>query len=308
MFDQSLQSQGSRTADEIATHNVIQHSALFVTNNLFIEQTLLSSLPLPLSDPPPNPLGGKTLIVDAKQPGCFALPSEALAQATGQDQIFVRPGTYEDRLVITERPIYLIGAGRDLVTIFYRKSGPCYLQRVSGGQISGITFRYVGSDQHSALNILDSVCTISQCRATEGLLSGVVIYGPDCRPTLQGNEVCHNRESGIFSFAGAQPYLRENVCFGNHHFGIAVRDEHTRPDVIKNICRNNMLSGLLLFSLGEALILDNTFEMNAHWGIVMTPDSQSTPEPEKLPHSNTFTDNPRGEYTITTEPLTDIGR
>jgi hypothetical protein len=248
------------------------------------------------------------LIVDANQPECFALPSEALNQAESTDQVFIRPGMYEDRLVITERPIYLIGAGRDQVTIFSRRSGPCYLQRVSGGQITGITFRYVGSDQHSAMNILDSTCTISHCRAMEGLLSGVVIYGPDCRPTLLENEICYNRESGLFSFAGAQPYLRENQCFGNHHFGIAARDQETRPDIIKNVCRDNMLSGLLLFSHAQALILKNTFEQNAHWGAVLTPDSEPTPKAEELPQSNTFTDNPRGEYTITSEPLADIGR
>ena len=264
--------------------------------------------PPPLSEIPPNPLGGKTLIVASNQADCFALPSEALSVAEANDQIFIQPGTYEDRLVITERPIHLTGAGRDQVTIFSRRSGPCYLQRVSGGKISGITFRYVGSDQHSALNILDSTCTIAHCRATEGLLSGVVVYGPDCRPTLQGNEICNNRESGLFTFAGAQPYLRENDCFGNHHFGMAARDQGTRPDIVNNICRENMLSGLLLFSQAQALILDNTFTMNTHWGAVLTPDCEPTPQAEELSQSNTFKDNPRGDWTITTQPLTDIGR
>ena len=262
----------------------------------------------PLHESPPNRLGGKTLVVDREKVGCFKLPSEAIAKAEEHDQIVIRPGIYEDRVVITDRQIYLLGAGRDHVTIFSRRSGPCYLQRVSGGQITGLTFRYVGSDQHSALNILDSTCTISHCRATEGLLSGVVIYGPDCRPTLLENEICYNRESGIFAFAGAQPYLRENQCFGNHHFGIAARDQGTRPDIIKNICRDNMLSGLLLFSKSQALILDNTFEQNAHWGAVLTPDSEPTPKAGELLQSNTFTNNPRGEFTITSEPLADIGR
>ena len=268
----------------------------------------LSAEHSPLHEPPPNPFGGRTLIVDVDHPDCFTLPSEALAHAQQDDQIIIRPGVYEDRLVLIERTIHLVGAGRDQVTIFNRRSGPCYLQRVSGGQISGITFRYVGSDQHSALNILDSACTISHCRATEGVLSGVVIYGPDCRPTLLDNEISHNRESGIFSFAGAQPYLRENTCFGNHHFGMAARDEGTRPDMIKNICRGNMLSGILLFHFAKALILENTCEENAHWGIVLTPDCETTPKSEDLPQSNHLAHNPRGAYTLTTEPLADIGR
>lgn len=262
----------------------------------------------PLAEPPANPHGGKTLIVDATNTDGFSLPSEAVKAAGPDDSIFIHPGVYEDRLVITDQPIHLIGAGRDQVTILNRRSGPCYLQRVPSGHISGITFRYVGSDQHSAMNILDSTCSISNCRAQEGLLSGIVLYGPECRPTLTGNEVCHNRESGIFSFAGAQPYLRENDCFGNHHFGIAARDEHTRPDLINNLCRENMLSGILLFSQAQALILDNVCQDNAHWGVVLTPDAHPTPQPEKLQQSNQLEENPRGPYTITTTPLADIGR
>jgi hypothetical protein len=246
--------------------------------------------------------------VDSKDSKCFQLPSDALNNAGPQDYIFVRPGTYEDRLVITDRVIHLIGAGRDQVIIFNRRSGPCYLQRVSSGLITGLTFRYVGSDQHSTINILDSVCTISHCRATEGLLSGVVIYGPDCRPTLINNEISHNRESGIFSFAGAQPYLRENFCIGNHHFGMAARDKGTKPDMVKNSCRENMLSGILLFHFAKALILENTCAENAHWGVVLTPDCETTPTPEDLHRSNALISNPRGAYTITTEPLIDIGR
>ena len=262
----------------------------------------------PLHELPPNPLGGQTLVVDREKAGCFRLPSEAIAKAEEHDQIVIQPGVYEDRVVITDRPINLIGAGRDQVVIFYRRSGPCYLQRVSSGHISGITFRYVGSDQHSALNILDSVCTISQCRLTEGILSGVVLYGPTCRPTLRDNEVCRNRESGIFAFAGAQPYLRNNDCFENHHFGIAARDAGTRPDIIDNLCRNNMLSGILLFHQAQALILNNVCRQNAHWGIALTPDSQPVPQPEELAQSNTLQENPHGPLTITEEPLGEIGR
>ena len=268
----------------------------------------MSSKQLPFEEPPSNPRGGKTLLVDKERPECYPIPSEAIAKAGDNDQIFIRSGIYEDRLVVADRPIHLIGAGRDLVTIFNRRSGPCYLQRVSGGQISGVTFRYVGSDQHSALNILDSVCTISHCRATEGLLSGVVIYGPACRPTLIGNEISHNRESGIFTFAGAQPYLRENSCFQNHHFGIAARDEGTRADMVKNHCQGNMLSGILLFHFAKTLILENTCSRNSHWGIVLTPDCETSPLPEDLRHSNQLDDNPRGAYIITTAPLADIGR
>ncbi len=257
---------------------------------------------------PPNPLGGKTLVVDQSDVDSYPRPSAALKDAEAQDQVFIRPGIYEDRLFVTDKPIHMIGAGRDQVQIFSRRSGPLYLQKVPSGHISGITFRYVGSDQHSAMNILDSSCTISQCRAMEGILSGIVIYGPECRPTLSENEVCSNRESGIFTFGGARPYITKNVCFDNHHFGLAVRDDGSNPDLIKNICNHNMLSGILLFHGAKALVLENTCEQNFHWGIVMTPDSHTSPEQEQLLQANTLTNNPRGALIITHEPLSEIGR
>ena len=101
-----------------------------------------------MTDPPPNPLGGKTLIVDAKNSDSYPRPSAALLDAGEHDQVFIRPGIYEDKVFITGRPIHLVGAGRDEVQIFSRRGGPLYLQQVPSGRISGITFRYVGSDQN----------------------------------------------------------------------------------------------------------------------------------------------------------------
>ena len=263
---------------------------------------------VPLDAPPPNPAGGRTLVVDAADASAYPRPSAALQDAGPYDQIFIKPGRYEDKVFITGRPVFLVGAGRDHVEIFSRRGGPLYLQQVTAGRIAGITFRYVGSDQNSAINILDSSCTITHCRAKEGLLSGVVIYGPNCRPSLIANEVCLNRESGIFAFAGASPYLSHNVCYANHHFGIAVRDADTRPDLVRNLCRDNMLSGVLLFHHAEAMMLNNTCRDNCHWGIVMTPDTKTTPVVEQLAASNDFDQNPRGAMTVTEEPLKEIGR
>jgi len=259
-------------------------------------------------DVPPNPLGGRTLIVDGGNAGAYPRPSAALSDAAERDQVYIRPGIYEDKIFVSDRPVFLIGAGRDRVQIFSRRGGPLYLQRVPSGRIAGITFRYVGSDQHSAMNLLDSSCTVTQCRATEGVLSGVVIYGPQSRAAFLDNEVCHNRESGVFVFAGAQPRVADNRCHSNHHFGIAVRDPGSRPDLVRNRCDANMLSGILLFHHAEALLMDNQATDNQHWGIVMTPDSQSTPTGEQLVQTNRFIPNPRGPVMVTETPLSEIGR
>ncbi len=257
---------------------------------------------------PENPLGGQTFIVGPDTAKHYPLPSEALKKAGPYDQVYILPGIYEDTVFVKERPIQLVGADRDRVQIFYRRGAPVYLQRVSGGNIRGITFRYVGSDQHSVLNILDSSCTISDCRVREGVLSGVVIYGGQCTPSLLRNEVCHNRESGIFCFSGARPLLSQNTCFENHHFGMAARDAGTHPEMSQNTCRDNMLSGILLFHHATGTISENTCHGNSHWGLVATPDCETSPPLGQLSVHNYFQDNVRGELEITNQPLIDIGR
>src|SRR5262249_5717219 len=102
----------------------------------------------PIQEPPPNPFGGRTLIVDAQDPAAYPRPSAALREAGEQDQVFVRAGIYEDKVFIADRPVLLVGEGRDAVQIFSRRGGPLYLQRVPSGRISGLTFLYVGSDEH----------------------------------------------------------------------------------------------------------------------------------------------------------------
>lgn len=261
-----------------------------------------------VTEPPPNPAGGRTLLVDPSHGDCYPLPSAAIEEAGPTDQVFIRPGIYEDKIVVMGRPVRLIGAGRDWVQIFNRRGGPLYLQTIPEGLVTGIWFRYIGSDPHSAVNMLDSTCTVSSCRMTEGILSGIVIYGPQSRPTLSENEVGQNRESGIFIFAGARPYITKNHCHSNHHFGIAVRDPETHPDLVRNLCRDNRLSGMLLFHHAQALVLENVCRDNWHWGVVATPECRSTPALEALDSANDLSSNPRGPIRITGDPLSEIGR
>ncbi len=258
--------------------------------------------------PPPNPNGGNTLIVDPAAAGCYPRPSAALAAAAADDQVFVRPGRYEDKIFVAGRPLRLIGAGRDQVEIYNRRGGPLYLQQVPTGLVQGITFRYIGSDPHSAMNLLDSSPTVTACRVTDGILSGIVIYGPHARPSFVENEVCGNRESGVFVFAGARPYIAKNLCHGNHHFGIAVRDPDSHPDIVRNVCRANHLSGILLFHHAHALLLENDCHDNDGWGLVATPDCVTSPPLQELAQANQFSHNPRGAVNVTEQPLAEIGR
>lgn len=99
-----------------------------------------------------------------------------------------------------------------------------------------------------------------------------------------------------------------NTCRDNHHFGIAVRDPGSRPEVIRNECTGNMLSGMLLFHHAEALLIENVCQRNQHWGLLLTPDARPNPLLEELSSANRLSGNPRGAYALSAQPLADIGR
>jgi len=148
------------------------------------------------TEPPPNSLGGKTLIVDANDGDSYPRPSAALLDAGEHGQAFVRPGIYENKIFITRRPIHLVGVGRDEVQIISRRGGP-----LSPAGPKRSHPRHHVSIRRKRPEFCDKparfLLCCDKCRAAESILSGVVIYGPQSRPTFIKNEVCGNRESGI---------------------------------------------------------------------------------------------------------------
>jgi hypothetical protein len=64
----------------------------------------------------------------------------------------------------------------------------------------------------------------------------------------------------------------------------------------------------LLFHHAEAMLLNNTCQDNCHWGVVTTPDCQTSPPLAQLAASNRLDTNPRGALFITDAPLAEIGR
>ena len=84
----------------------------------------------PLTEPPPNPKGGKTLIVDALDPGAYIRPSAALKDAGDDDQVFIAPASMKTRylsqisrcslwgLVETRCRFTVGGAGRSICNGF----------------------------------------------------------------------------------------------------------------------------------------------------------------------------------------------
>jgi hypothetical protein len=87
-----------------------------------------------------------------------------------------------------------------------------------------------------------------------------------------------------------------------------VRDPQSSPDLVRNTCRDNMLSGMLLFHFSEGLLLENHCHDNMEYGLVITPDCKPSPRLDALTAANRFDDNPGGPIHVTEKPLEGIGR
>jgi len=256
-----------------------------------------------LNAPPPT-RRRDTLIVDARNPVAFERPSAALKHAKrGPDLHPARRLRGQDRHPGPAHPADRRGTG--CVQISAGGAGRCISQSVPSGRIMGITFRYVGSDQNSAMNILDSTCTISACPQPKASCRGSSCTA-QLRATMNRQRGLLQRESGIFVFAGARPYVAQNRCFANHHFGLAPATP-TRARISRaTSAPNNMLSGILLFHHAEALDAGQHLLRQQHWGFVTTRSARPR-RAGPTGGANTLQPNPRGAIMVTHEPLAEIG-
>ena len=168
----------------------------------------------------PNPKGGRTLIVDARDPHAY-IPAQRGAEGGRRGPI-----DFSSVPVCTNKcswPTSLCCSsqrGRDHVRSTAAAEDRCASesQRTDYGDHVSVRGKRSAFGDES----LDSV-SVTQCRATEGVLSGRRDLWSEARATFVDNESVTTGNPASLSLP-VLSRVADNQCFGNHHFGLAVRD------------------------------------------------------------------------------------
>ena len=120
------------------------------------------------------------LIVDQMHRGDHTSIGEALAAAHPGDCILVRPGLYEEGLVV-DKPLEIVGDG-DLCDIVIRSQGkPALSFRTARGRVSNLSLQLLDKGEHSCVDISQGLLELEDC-SISSQEPGLRGHTRECRP------------------------------------------------------------------------------------------------------------------------------
>ncbi|WP_307675851.1 right-handed parallel beta-helix repeat-containing protein [Streptomyces sp. V4I2] len=214
-----------------------------------------------------------THVVDPYHRGDFVTVGAAIAKAQPGDRILVRPGLYEESLVV-DKPLEILGDG-PLEDIEIRADQASALMFQAGiGRVTNLTLRQTGSVQAFAVKIVQGRLELEGCDISSQSLAAVAIRdGAD--PRLRRNRIHGSRQAGVFVFDGGLGTLEDNKITGNALAAVEIKAAGN-PTLRRNQIHHNRQSGVFVHDGGLGTLEDNEITGNGHAGMRITADGIPT--------------------------------
>jgi parallel beta-helix repeat protein len=240
-----------------------------------------------------------THVVDAfPGRGNFTTVSAAIEAAKPGDRILVRPGLYEEGLVM-DKPLEILGDGPVSDIDIRVRDAQVLVFRASIGRVANLTLRQAGGEKHwFGVDITQGRLDLEGCDISSQSGSCVAIRnGADPRlrrnqihgsgkgdgvlvsdnglGTLEDNDITGNALSGV-EISGGNPTLRRNQIHDNHT-GVLV-SENGQGTLEDNDITGNALSGVTIRTGGNPTVRGNRIHGNKKGGVVVSDNGLGTLE------------------------------
>jgi parallel beta-helix repeat protein len=240
-----------------------------------------------------------THVVDAFERGDFTTVGTAVKAARPGDRILVRPGLYQEA-VIVDKPLEILGDGPVADIEIRARGADVVLFQAGIGRIANLTLRQAGgkglwfgvditqgrldlegcdisSQGGSCVTIRDGADPrLRRNRIHDAKEDGVVIYD-EGRGTLEDNDITGNTLAGVEIKTGGDPTLRRNRIHDNKASGVLVQDEG-RGTLEDNDITGNGLSGVEIRTGGDSTLRRNQIHDNKQDGVNVHDNGRGTLE------------------------------
>jgi hypothetical protein len=185
------------------------------------------------------------IIVSATAGGQYATISDAVRDAAPGSRILVRPGAYQERIVL-DRPLEIAGDGPRDKIILRHGSGSVLLAKTKSATVRGLTIvRQAGIDNERsfAVEVAQGQVVVEDCDITckEGTAIGV--HGAAAAPVFRRCTVHDSKYSGFFFYEGGRGAVEECEIVGNAIAGVSL-DSEADPLLHHCIIRDGKLAGI----------------------------------------------------------------
>jgi parallel beta-helix repeat protein len=210
-----------------------------------------------------------THVVDAYHRGDFVSVRAAIEAARPGDRILVRPGLYEESLVV-DKPLEIIGDGPiEDIEIRGRDSNVLEFS-ASIGRVANLTLRVVG-DQSWGVSLRQGRLDLEGCDISSQGGSCVYVAG-GADPRLRRNKIHHAKFMGVSIYTGGLGTLEDNEITGNVKAGVAI-SEGADPVLRRNHIHDNKGIGVSVQRNALGTLEDNDISGNGGLGVAISESS-----------------------------------
>jgi len=207
-----------------------------------------------------------THVVDAfPGRGDFTTVSAAITAAKPGDRILVRPGLYEEALVV-DKPLEILGEGPVSDIEIRARDTSVLAFRASIGRVANLTLRQAGGKGKSfGVNIRQGRLELEGCDISSQSLACVAIRdGAD--PRLRRNKIHDGKQNGVLVGDDGLGTLEDNDITGNAYSGVEIKTGGN-PTLRRNQIHDNNGDGVVVFDSGLGTLEDNDITGNTLSGV-----------------------------------------
>jgi F-box protein 11 len=205
--------------------------------------------------------------------GQFTTIGAAIEAAAPGDRILVRPGRYQEGLVV-DKPLEILGDGPVADIEVEAHGADALLFKANIGRVANLTLRQAGGEGNwRGVDIAQGRLELEGCDISSKSASCVAIHsGAD--PRLRRNQIHDNTQDGVLVREGGLGTLEDNNITANKRSGVAIRDGGD-PTLRRNQIHDNTQTGVIVFEGGLGTLEDNNITANGSYGVAI--DSGGNP-------------------------------
>jgi F-box protein 11 len=206
-----------------------------------------------------------THVVDQYLRGDFETIGTAVKAALPGDRILVRPGLYNEGIVV-DKPLEILGDGPVADIEVRARGADALVFNATIGRVANITLRQVGGEgQWFGVEITQGRLDLEGCDVSSQSLSCVAIrYGAD--PRLRRNRIHDGKSAGVHVYDGGLGTLEDNDISANALAGVEIRTGGD-PTLRRNRIHDGKQVGVLVCDGGLGTLEDNDICGNALAGV-----------------------------------------
>ena len=215
-----------------------------------------------------------THVVDAWHRGDFTTVSVAIKAAKPGDRIVVRPGLYEEGLVV-DKPLEILGDGPVADIEIRARGADALLFKASIGRIANLTLHQAGGEgDWYGVNITQGRLDLEGCDISSQSLACVAIRnGAD--PRLRRNKIHDGEEDGVLVYDEGLGTLEDNDITANTLAGVEITTGGN-PTLRRNQIHDNKEDGVYVYDSGLGTLEDNDITANTLAGVEITAGGNPT--------------------------------